>query len=86
MACFVFEAEDITVISCLECALVIIPFGERSEVNTKGDWTVAMVEGETVGVQFDRDKSDMGVIRHLQVLRHVVLQTQRPYVSSNVEG
>jgi len=36
---------------------------------------VAMVEGETIGVQFDGDKSDVGVICHLQVLWHVVLQT-----------
>jgi len=47
---------------------------------------VAMVEGETVSMQFDRDKSNIGVICCLQVLQHVVLQTQCPYVSSNVEG
>ena len=82
-ACFVFKAEDITIIGCLERAFVVIlraleHLGERSEVDTEGNWTVAAVERETVGVQFDGDESDVGVIHRLQVLQHVRSCTSEP--------
>jgi hypothetical protein len=71
--CLVLEAEDVAIIGRLDCTLVVIfctfeNLCERAKVDTQGDWTVAAVQRKAIGMQFDRDESDMGVIHRLKVL------------------
>jgi len=71
--CFVQKAKDVGIITCLERTPVIVLrtleyLGKRAKVDTKWDWTVAAVERKAVGVQFDGDESDVGVIHSLQIL------------------
>jgi len=71
--CFIHKAEDVSIITCLERTPVIVlrtleNLGKRAKVDAKWDWTVTTVKRKAIGVQFDGDESDMGVIHRLQIL------------------
>ena len=76
-SCLVHETESIGVIATsLQCADVVVfrtleNLSERSEVHTKGHWSVTSVVLETLLFDVDGDEGDMGVIHSLELLGRV---------------